>query len=329
MRRGLFSLSLIALIVFVAIQTNSGTDYAIADDGSPVATETPTDIATNNPTDTPVDTSTATQAATETVTSTPTDTPTSTATSTVTRAPSATPTRTPTRTPTPVPVVAHLKITLSCRSNPELTRIDNIGSSTVLIKTVGTLYAPSSHEPYTVNRSLTPGHTVIFRSGSGATSGTILTTSFIYTNSVYEQDGARVATNGGTFTMRCPKKPLPTPTPTPTRTPTRTPTKTPTPTPPKLAIILNCHGNPETTKVTNIGTSSVTLTSITSLYAPTTSEPFHVNKTLSPGQSITYQTGSYASGTYRLSGLFIYNNNVSTEGARVKVSPGQSFSKGC
>src|SRR4051812_32042018 len=223
MRRGLVSLSLLVLIVVLALHTNAGTDFAVADDASPVATDTPTDTPTDVLTDTPTDTATATP------TETPTNTPTNTPTATATRTPSPTPTRTPTRTPTPVPVVAHLRITLSCRSNPELTRIDNIGSSTVLIKSIGTLYAPSSREPYPVNHSLRPGRTVIFRSGPGATSGTILTTSSLYTNSAYDRDGARIRTNAGTFTKRCAKRPAP------------PPTATPTPTPPKLAIYLSCY----------------------------------------------------------------------------------------
>jgi hypothetical protein len=97
----------------------------------------------------------------------------------------------------------------------------------------------------------------------------------------------------------------------------------------KLSISLNCYSNPELTKITNIGLRSVTLVSIGSIYQPSTKEPLAVSKTLSPGASITYQTGSAAT-TNKLTGSFIYNNNVGTsEGVYVKLSNGKTFSKRC
>jgi hypothetical protein len=201
--------------------------------------------------------------------------------------------------------VGNVKITLSCTADPGLARIDNLGSTAIKIQMTTTLYAPTTAEPYTVNRTLGAGNKVIFRSGSGATSGTILTRNYLYANSVYELDGAKIVTDGGTFTKKCP------------------------PPPSKLSNSLTCSSNPELTKITNIGLRSVTLVSIGSIYRPRSSEPYAVSRTLSPGQSITYQTGSAATRN-KLTGSFIYSYDVGTaEGVYVKISNGKVFSKRC
>jgi hypothetical protein len=129
MRRGVLSLCLLVLIVFGTLRTGARTDFVAADEAaSPTATETSTAPATT----------TVTATATSTNTSSPTTTP------TPTRTPSRTPTRTLTRTPTSVPIVGKLKITLSWRTDPEQTRIDNIGSTTLKIKPIATLYGATS-----------------------------------------------------------------------------------------------------------------------------------------------------------------------------------------
>ena len=72
-----------------------------------------------------------------------------------------------------------------------------------MIYSVGSIDAPGSGEPYTVNRTLGAGKTVIFRSNSGATSGTILTTKALYGDTAYDKDGVRLSTNAGTIEKRC------------------------------------------------------------------------------------------------------------------------------
>lgn len=99
-----------------------------------------------------------------------------------------------------------LEVVLTCHQDPEMTRIDNVGTDDIEIISIETLYDVKNYEPIEVNRTLGAGRTVIFRSGAGATSGTILTTSYIYTNGVYERDGVRIVTSEGTVTQRCPTR---------------------------------------------------------------------------------------------------------------------------
>lgn len=234
------------------------------------------------------------------------------------RCPAKPATPTPTATATATPVPPKLKVTVSCRSNPETTRVENVGTTAVVVTKVAPILSGAA--PVTLSRTLNPGSTVIFRSGSGATSGTVLTTRFLYQDDGYENEGAKVTVaTGQTFTDRCDPKPAPTPTPRPTATPA----------PPQLAVTANCYGNPETTVIKNVGSGPVTLTSVGSLYQPRSNEPFSVSRTLQPGQSVTYQTGAAASSNV-LTQQYIYNNDVgSTEGARVRTSTGATFTDRC
>jgi len=97
-----------------------------------------------------------------------------------------------------------LTITLDCYSSRERTTIRNNRSSTVTIKTVGSLYKPYSNEPFSVNRKLAAGKSVTYYTGSGASysSSFTLTRRNIYNNSV-SSEGARVTSSVGTFTKRC------------------------------------------------------------------------------------------------------------------------------
>jgi hypothetical protein len=94
-----------------------------------------------------------------------------------------------------------------------------------------------------------------------------------------------------------------------------------------VKITLRCYSNPEKTTIKNIGTVSFKIQKVGSTYQPYSAEPFSVNKTLAPGQSVTYQTGYGASGPTRLYGLYIYNDN-GQDGARVKTTVG-TFTKHC
>lgn len=207
----------------------------------------------------------------------------------------------------PVTLPGDVKITLDCSSNPETTRIDNNGKAAITIQTVESLVDKNAAEPYVVNRTLGAGKTVIYRSGGGATSGTILTTNYMYTNTAYDSEGVRLTTDIGVIEQRCAPKPLPS----------------------KLTVSIDCQGVPETTTIKNVGEGTVTLSRLTSLYNAGGGEPFAINRQLAPGQTITFSTGT-GTGPNKLSSQFIYNDDAGdVEGARVTVSTGKTFTTYC
>lgn len=146
---------------------------------APLATSTPT--ATHTATSTPTATQTATIAntatwtptatATRTSTATPTRTPTATATATRTATSTPTPTRTPTATPSPTATsnVAVLRIAvLSCRSDPEYVRIDNIGGAAAQLAG-WRIHSVVGNQWYTFPAySLQPGASVYVQSAGNA-----------------------------------------------------------------------------------------------------------------------------------------------------------------
>jgi hypothetical protein len=87
-----------------------------------------------------------------------------------------------------------------------------------------------------------------------------------------------------------------------------------------VRVTVSCNSNPERATITNRGTTTFKVTKVGSTYLPRSGEPYSVNKTLSPGQSVTYQTG-YAATTNVLSHQYIYNNDA-RDGARVTTSVG-------
>ncbi len=95
-----------------------------------------------------------------------------------------------------------VKVTVSCKSAPEVTRVTNNRSKTVTIRTVGSIYRPYSYEPISVNRTLGGGRTISFESGSGANTNK-LTGNYIYNNDVGSKEGAKVSTSVGGFSDRC------------------------------------------------------------------------------------------------------------------------------
>jgi len=92
-------------------------------------------------------------------------------------------------------------------------------------------------------------------------------------------------------------------------------------------ITLRCYSNPEKVTITNTGTTSFTVKKVGSTYQPYSYEPFSVSKTLAPGQSVTYQTGSAASGANKLTGTYIFNDN-GLDGVRVKTNV-TTYTKHC
>ena len=207
----------------------------------------------------------------------------------------------------PVTNPGDIDIALDCTGNPETTRIDNTGDAQIKIISIESIVDKQAGEPYLVDRNLGAGKTVIYRSGSGATYGTVLTTNYMYTNSAYDSEGVRITTSVGVIEKRCSAKPLPS----------------------KLQVSINCTGVPETTTIKNVGEGTVTLSRLTSLYNAGGGEPFALNRQLAPGATITFSTGT-GTGANKLSNQFIYNDDAGdVEGARVTVSTGKTFTKYC
>ncbi len=179
--------------------------------GSPVESAEPTSTATST-TEPAIATETDTPAATttETPTATPTDEPTATAT--------IDPTAISSVTPTPEPVRSNLRIWVSCTTRPETIKFKNTASGPITVRSVTTLYARHTFEPFTVNRVLRGGESLTFQAGPGAR-GTILTRSEIFTDSAGATDGVTVRSSVGTIAIHCPNLPPATATPTPTATP--------------------------------------------------------------------------------------------------------------
>ena len=95
-----------------------------------------------------------------------------------------------------------VKVSVSCKSAPEVTRVTNNRAKSITIRTVGSIYRPYSYEPIRVNRTLGGGRTISFESGSGANSNK-LTGNYIYNNDVGSKEGAKVSTSVGGFSDRC------------------------------------------------------------------------------------------------------------------------------
>ncbi len=117
-------------------------------------------------------------------------------------------TRCPAAPPPPPPVsLSDIKVTINCTSEPERIRVTNNGQGPVVVISIGTLYAPTSAEPFPVNATLKAGGTRLWQAGAGATGSYVLTHDYILTNSAYDDEGVRVVTSAGTITKRCPAAP--------------------------------------------------------------------------------------------------------------------------
>ncbi|MGH2533478.1 MAG: L,D-transpeptidase family protein [Thermomicrobiales bacterium] len=209
--------------------------------------------------------------------------------------------------PAPPADVNDLKITLSCWSNPELTRIDNLGDAQITILSIGSLFDQGGDEPFALNRPLGGGSTVIYRSGPGATYGTVLTTSYIYTDFAFQQEGVEIVTDAGTTTARCPARP-----------------------PSEMTLSINCAGSPETTTIRNVGNGPIRLSQLSTTWDRNGNEPYNLNnRALYPGQSITYQSGPGASSNV-LTNQQIYTEAAGTaERVNVRLDTGKVFTKSC
>ena len=100
-------------------------------------------------------------------------------------------------------VTPALTVTVACKANPEVTRVENNRNRKITIKKVGSIYQPRSNEPFTVNRTLRAGGAIRFESGYDADQN-VLTRQYIYNNDVGSKEGARVTTaSGARFVDRC------------------------------------------------------------------------------------------------------------------------------
>ena len=100
-------------------------------------------------------------------------------------------------------VTPALTVTVACKANPEVTRVENNRNRKITIKKVGSIYQPRSNEPFTINRTLRAGGAIRFESGYDADQN-VLTRQYIYNNDVVSKEGAKVTTaSGARFVDRC------------------------------------------------------------------------------------------------------------------------------
>src|SRR5689334_13812417 len=81
-----------------------------------------------------------------------------------------------------------IQITLKCTTSPETVRVTNTGTDPIDLTKFGTFKDVIDGEPFTISRTLKPGTTAIFQSGAGAQYGTVLTQSYLFTNSAYDSE---------------------------------------------------------------------------------------------------------------------------------------------
>jgi hypothetical protein len=95
-----------------------------------------------------------------------------------------------------------------------------------------------------------------------------------------------------------------------------------------VKVTVFCESTPEATKVKNNRGKRITVRAVGSKYRPYGYEPVKVDRKLRAGRTMTFESGSGAN-TNKLTGNFIYNNDVGgKEGAVVGTSVGR-FSDRC
>jgi hypothetical protein len=91
----------------------------------------------------------------------------------------------------------------------------------------------------------------------------------------------------------------------------------------RVTVTARCDGNPERVLVSNNTRHRIEVRRVTSIYQPRSNEPFHVDRTLRRGRTITFQSGPAANHNV-LTRQYIFNSDVgSKEGARVATSIGR------
>jgi hypothetical protein len=134
---------------------------------------------------------------------------------------------------------------------------------------------------------------------------------------------------------------VPSETATPSETPTEEPSATPTETPTDeaspvvepagvgsvddLVITLKCNTTPETVRVTNTGTDTITLTGFATLVDQIGDEPFALSRNLKAGQTAIFQSGHGAQYGTVLTQRFIFTNSAyENEGVTISTSAGDA-----
>ncbi len=109
--------------------------------------------------------------------------------------------------PAPPVTKDQIAVTINCTSDPEKIRVTNNGYRQIEVKSIGTIYNPTSQEPFTLNYKINPSKTQIWYAGEGGTGNRVLTRNYILTNSAYDREGVKVVTSAGTITVKCPEAP--------------------------------------------------------------------------------------------------------------------------
>jgi uncharacterized protein YraI len=91
----------------------------------------------------------------------------------------------------------------------------------------------------------------------------------------------------------------------------------------KIWVYVDCTSNPERVLVTNNNSQSIRVNSIGSIYQPGGSEPFSIGDTIGSKVTLSYSSGSAASGVRKLTSSQIFDDSAgSAEGVVVKTSLG-------
>ena len=240
--------------------------------------------------------------------------------------PAETETLEPTSTPEPTSTVeptrddadfaaaelSDIVITINCRSAPETVRVTNNGVASIQLTSIGSFVDLIAGEPFPLSRNLKPGNTAIFQSGDGAQYGTVLTQSYLYTNTAYDAEGVQVTTSIGTASMMCPPKPPP-----------------PLGKLSDLSVSLSCRTSAETIRVTNNGAGWITIKGLATYIDAIPAEPFAVSRVLKPGQTRIFQAGADAQYGTVLTTRYIFTNSAyEKDGIRISTDVGKIY-KAC
>ena len=303
------------------------TETPVVDVPSETPRETPAETATELPLETPTETATETSVVEEPaspIVDPVTETP-------ITEIPAtdvSTEEATEEATGTPVPdeddgaVTANavvspgeVTVTVSCRTDPETIRVTNNGAGPLQITALASMFDRTAGEPFAADRTIQPGKTAIFQAGRNAQYGTVLTTSYLFTNSAYEQDGIKVVTSAGNVYQRCAANPV-------------TPTPTPVVTADQIKVTLNCTSTAESIRVTNNGAASILVKGLATMYDPIAEEPFAASRTLKPGHTAIFQAGADAKYGTVLTEKFIFTNSAyDKDGIRINTSIGKLYKR--
>src|SRR6476620_2636830 len=210
-----------------------------------------------------------------------------------------------------------IQITLKCTTSPETVRVTNTGADNIDLTKLGTFKDIIAGEPFTISRTLKPGTTAMFQSGAGAKYGTVLTQSYLFTNSAYDSEGVQIETSVGTAVKMCDPKPLPPPPPLGKLS--------------ALKVTLSCPTDPESIGVTTNDAAWITLKAFPPYIDPPADEPFAImpRRVLKPGQTAIYQSGTGAKYGTILTKDFIFTNSAyEKDGVRISTDVGKLY-KAC